>query len=391
MSESHRRQAANVAPIKQRNIDWFWKKNENWLQGDFPPPHPMLCTAWVALMAPMIWAGEGGAGKSTSLMDLSIRTAYWVPGMTWLGQPIPKPPTGKVIMFAAEANEVMARKLYLQCRGKQYRDAWLAANPDIDPESDESVRLKIFTLEDVEPLFVSDGDNVKPTDMWLDLCEGVRLWGADLIIVDTISALASVQIDSNTNHAQGMLRIVGKLAATGPAVIMGHHIVKTTDTKTWREFRGQIKGSAGWVDGSRAAGGLWAAPPKLAKLIVDLGLGGATDLNDVICAAIVKENIEELRSKQTRVFVRQPKEGPYYVDAIDVTDDLIAHPCGVGKDALEGFTFKMPNLAAAIVQGDDDGEGVGQFVGNDGEDKPQRRQRAPRSPNGQRRGARGAA
>lgn len=175
--------------VKPRTVDWLW--------------HPRLPLGKLVL-----FAGDGGLGKSMATIDIASRITT---GAGWPDRPGEQFDPADVLMLSAEddiEDTIVPRAL--------------AAGADLS---------RLCVLEAVRRL----GDDGTPAECFADLSRDVRhidsavaqMHGCKLVVIDPVSAYTG-KIDSHNNsEVRGMLAPLAKLAeARRVCVLMVHHLNK---------------------------------------------------------------------------------------------------------------------------------------------------------------------
>jgi hypothetical protein len=206
------------------------------LEGD-PPTPPQLHTDDLLLAGDVnLFAGDGDAGKSTSLLSCSVATVISRPVFGSLTVKRP----GPVVLLLPEDGEAVAR---------HHVDALIAG---LDPPVTAAERARLIRdlhiVEDTGPISL-----LRQTGQLADLIAGV---GAVLFIAEPLANLLGEESENDETVAQAVCdrlrRDIGR--PLGTAIVLAGHLRKPGRDSAGSEgatSRHDIKGSGGWANHSR--------------------------------------------------------------------------------------------------------------------------------------------
>lgn len=224
----HDVQEAKVAPLRPLKttspIKW---------QGRTAPARDWLIEGVLLRRTAGLFSGSGNLGKSLMMQQLISCCAV---GKPWMGMTVPRCRTFG--FFAEEPeNEIWRRQESI--------NRWL----DVDMSDMEDIEM--MTHDDVEEpaLYSVSGkfQSGKPTILWHQLCEKVKDFGAELVVIDN----AMLVFEGSANFPElvrPFMALLGKLAKDiNGAVILCQHPSRTGETE--RSGKG---GSVVWFNAARS-------------------------------------------------------------------------------------------------------------------------------------------
>jgi len=313
--------AINVAPISAANsndkmLAQFMNLVDDFDYDNPPPPHMFTVAGIIPAGKVTLFAGEGAAGKTQTIIDLCQKVAYPViqNGLiidTWLGAAIQE--TGSIIYASAEETreDFHSRFADLGCGDRK-------------GDSGHNIYILDKAVMAAQPFFTLNGDNVVSSDSLHTLREMARQLRPKLIVIDTLNSLCPVNIDSNTSHGQAVMQRLGVIAAeSGAAIIVTHHITKSGDITNRQSARKAVKGTTGVVDGARNVIVIWQAAERKAKGAVEAGI--VIDESHLFCAAVVKENTKGTDNRE-RFFTKDMTCGGTMREVTNMPADKAPEP-----------------------------------------------------------------
>jgi len=265
------------------------KLSDHWLTnylGD-PPEQEWLVENRIPLGISGLVAGQGGVGKSFTLLDFALKVAGGDQGMHLekaFGSPILK--NGLAVYITAEdSKDVLHRRI--------------ASLQDPTIRERAKDRLIVVPLPDLggPASFISSEMGVfGPTQAYLDiraqLIELDKEHNVVLVIIDPLQPFTSADINADPAAAQYWWSLMNELCAKIRAtVLVSHHMRKegAWSIKKASEARQAIRGTSALVDGCRLAIALWAIPEG-EEYILAQKLGFETGIGAAVNMAIVKTN-----------------------------------------------------------------------------------------------------
>jgi putative DNA primase/helicase len=172
----------------------------------------------------VIFAGEGGLGKSSVLVDLAARMSRG--GRFPDGSPAP---LGKTLIFAAEDGAGDTIKPRFRCFGGDMSAGRLSVH-------DAGAAVEPFRLDDAGELALE---------------ETITTEGFDLVVFDPVASfLPDLRSDVEDSVRPALMRLVRVAAKTGAAIVVVRHTTKGAMGKAATE---RVLGSGAWTQVPRVA------------------------------------------------------------------------------------------------------------------------------------------
>lgn len=274
---------------------------------------------------PTLWASDSGLMKSTEVRRYAAKTAFWMPGMTWMNTPINEPKNYRVLVICGEDHASIAESTFFDIDALRMMEEWGAAHPDRDPEQN----LKVVYQDETGYLFESKGNKVARTSYGDDVNTLIQEWEPDLIIYDTLSSLFDIEMEMSVNQATALVGAIDAMTPSHSTSVIPHHFIKTGETKSLNEAKLQTRGSGGFQSRIRTLVNAYEPYAPLDDLIRSAGFGGCDEESTIVCFGVSKTNMPGGKSKYPRVFVRQPMVGNIMQEMVEITDDVLDHPNGM--------------------------------------------------------------
>lgn len=231
-----------------------------------PPPRTWVVENLIPTNICALWVGQGGIGKSFSVLVLGVSVALrqplipeWVPSGNTFGSP------QKVIYVSAEDDDdELHRRLAAVCRAWPSLDGLKLAENFI-PHSGVGTSCLITEQTDA-------GQGVQVTN-WTDqfLASAQQVQDLGLVILDPVSRFSG----GDENSSRDMTRFVEQAErirkALGCTVLLVHHGNKQSFSQGAYVGQAASRGSSALVDGVRCVVQLTELPGQLAD---KLGIGG---------------------------------------------------------------------------------------------------------------------
>jgi len=245
-----------------------------------PPPRDYIINRVLERKQTMLFAAQGGVGKTFKLLEIATQVAelgaggYQSAAPPVLGGYIEK--GGSAVILTAEdpADEVHRRI-----------DAIASNRPDnliVVPLSDPAINSSTTTFFTID----QKGD-VEATPLFSDIAEKLRgMSDLALFCIDPLQTVCAFDLNSN-GYAQSVCSFINKLAVeTNSAAIITHHFRKEKDeSATVAEARQLIRGASGLVDGVRVAYVLFENVKESEKIAKALGTK-----NQIVFGGVAKAN-----------------------------------------------------------------------------------------------------
>ena len=265
-----------------------------------PPERKWLIRGVLPLAVPGMVAAIGGAGKSMLLLDLVVKTASVVPGMTMplfaMGGQL-EPEIGTAVMLTAEDDqEEVHRRLY-----------------GLSPQLTKNSRLIVLPLPNAGGAFplVSVGrDGPTMTKEYDDLRDDLSaIRDLRLLVIDPLQSFAGADVNADPAAGNMFFAALGRIAAeTRATVLATHHFRKAGNRAilTASDARESIRGTTALVDGGRWSYAIWGVDTEESEQICQQ-LGEPYERDAVFRGAVVKSNWPT--DKTVRIFVRDSFTG----------------------------------------------------------------------------------
>ncbi len=271
-------------------LDWTFDRYVG-----LPPERKWLIRGVLPLAVPGMVAAIGGAGKSMLLLDLVVKTASVVPGMTMplfaMGGQL-EPEIGTAVMLTAEDDqEEVHRRLY-----------------GLSPQLTKNSRLIVLPLPNAGGAFplVSVGrDGPTLTKEYDDLRDDLSaIRDLRLLVIDPLQSFAGADVNADPAAGNMFFAALGRIAAeTRATVLATHHFRKAGNRAilTASDARESIRGTTALVDGGRWSYAIWGVDPEESEQICQQ-LGAPYERD-----AVFKSNWPT--DKTVRIFVRDSFTG----------------------------------------------------------------------------------
>jgi RecA-family ATPase len=216
---------------------------------DVPPPRKYVVNPWFGKGKLSFFAGTGGLGKSFLMLDLAASVAL---GHRWLGMPVTK---GRVVILNWEDElEEIDRRLHFVTQNLARRRG--ATGKDLrELRMTVAQNVRIESLLGKELYFLRDVDrNVTRTPDVARLAAKLNELGPDLIIVDPLSRLHTLNENDNSIGSAIVSALDSLRAATGAAVLVPAHTNKEADKSNGRggDTMAGMRGASALVNGGRS-------------------------------------------------------------------------------------------------------------------------------------------
>ncbi|MBF0461284.1 MAG: AAA family ATPase [Magnetococcales bacterium] len=265
-----------------------------------PPERKWLVRGVLPLAVPGMVAAIGGAGKSMLLMDLVVKTASVVPGMSMppraMGGQL-EPEVGTAVMLTAEDDQAeVHRRLH-----------------GLSPQLNNHARLIVLPLPNVGgamPLVSAGRDGPVLTEEFDRLRNSLSvIRDLRLLVFDPLQSFTGADVNADPAAGTLFFAALGRLAAeTGATVLSTHHFRKAgrSPIVTAQDARESIRGTTALVDSGRWSYALWSVEENEAeKICQNMNIRFKRD--SVFRGAVVKSNWPT--DKTVRVYVRDPSTG----------------------------------------------------------------------------------
>lgn len=248
---------------------------------DPAPPLPFIVSGLIACGEQHMFAAEGGAGKSFTMIDLAMRVAAkgnrpdW--NLEWMGQEIERGGTVVLILNEDSMNTVNGRMVTLN------------QNNLLQAAGDKFIPLPMSSLGGAFTL--SDGDGLS-TKRWSEMCAALRMIpDLAIVIMDTFSTmLHGPEVDSVIVNE--MMRQANQLTGeTGASMLWLHHVRKPGDDpiRNVDDMKNAVRGSTAIIGSMRQVMGMWRASDWDRRC---KALGIKPDRDAIWRFAVVKTNLD---------------------------------------------------------------------------------------------------
>lgn len=300
-------------------------KNASFLRNPNPVRPEWGVPGLLPLGVPTLWGTDAGLLKSTEGRRYAAKTAWWMPGMTWMNTPINQPKNNRVLVICGEDPASIAESTFFDIDALRMMEEWGAAHPDRNPEDN----LKVVYQDEIGCLFESQKNKVVRTPYGDDINTLIQEWEPDLIIYDTLSSLFDIEFEMSVNQATALIAAIGAMTPAHSVCILPHHFIKAGETKSLKEALVQTRGSGGFQSRVRHILNAYEPYAPLDDLIRSEGFGDCDEDSTIVCFGVSKTNMPGGKSKIPRVFVRQPVVDGIMQEMVEVTDDVLEHPNGM--------------------------------------------------------------
>lgn len=270
---------AELEPVHKESPLLVWA-GHRWVT-DPAPDLPFIVKDLIACGEQHMFAAEGGAGKSFTMIDLAMRVAAkgsrpdW--NVEWMGQEIERGGTVVLILNEDSMNTVNGRMVKLNKNGL------------LQAAGDKFIPLPMSSLGGAFTLSDNEG---AMTSRWSEMYAALRMIpDLTMVIMDTFSTmLHGPEVDSVIVNE--MMRQANQLTGeTGAAMLWLHHVRKPGDEpiRNVDDMKNAVRGSTAIIGAMRQVMGMWRAADWDRRC---KALGIKPDRDAIWRFAVVKTNLD---------------------------------------------------------------------------------------------------
>jgi len=252
-------------------------------EGD-PPVARWLVENKIGLGIPILFAAQGGLGKSFLCLDLALKIAGGDQGMhqefAFGGGVIEN---GTAVIFSAEDGQDSIHRRIQSFNAQTVLDR-------------AKGKLFVVPMPDnggTRPLVVEDRNRYVKTPFFADLIKQLKDFdNLRLLVLDPLQTFCHTDITSQPAAAQYFISCIGEICGeTNASVILPHHMRKegSFGIQNLMQAREAIRGTTALVDSVRCVLGIYQLPEQ-DELMVSHRLGFQPGIGNAVAGGVLKSN-----------------------------------------------------------------------------------------------------